>query len=286
MISFAQIEIVTARRNASPSNVPSSSRNVNRFSDARLHAELSMCMYSLHGLLALMRPVFAHVCQSLIVVSYCIPGSPHSQAAAAILRSSSRAFNVCTTSPPTTDRRDQSRPSVAASMNASVTRTELFAFWNWMLDQASPFNDMSQPADPSAYAFRSSFTLLSMKSSTSGWSAFSTTILAARRVFPPDLIEPAIESAPRMKLMGPLACPPAESCSLLDRIGDRLIPEPDPPLKIIPSVLHQSRIDSIVSSTDRMKHALHCGFSSTPTLNQTGLLKAICCFTRRCVSSS
>ena len=89
-----------------------------------------------------------------------------------------------------------------------------------------------------------------------------------------------------MKLMGPLAWPPAESCSLLDRMGERLMPEPEPPLKIIPSVLHQSRIDSMVSSTDRMKQALHCGFSSTPTLNQTGLLKAICWFTSRCVSSS
>ena len=93
----------------------------------------------------------------------------------------------------------------------------------------------------------------------SGWSALRTTIFAARRVLPPDLIEPAMLSAPRMKLIGPLAWPPAESCSLLDRIGERLMPEPEPPLKIMPSVLHQSRIDSIVSSTARMKQAEHCG---------------------------
>src|SRR6185295_1038423 len=111
-----------------------------------------------------------------------------------------------------------------------------------------------------------------MNSSTSGWSTLRTTILAARRVLPPDLIEPAMLSAPRMKESGPLAWPPAESCSVLDRIEERLMPEPEPPLKIIPSVLHQSRIDSIVSSTERMKQAEHCGFSSTPTLNQTGLL--------------
>ena len=43
-------------------------------------------MYSLHGLLALMRPVFDAVCQRLIVVSNCIPGSAHSHAASEISR--------------------------------------------------------------------------------------------------------------------------------------------------------------------------------------------------------
>ena len=36
---------------------------------------------------------------------------------------------------------------------------------------------------------------------------------------------------------------------------ERLIPEPEPPRKIIPSLVFQSRIDSIVSSTLRMKQA-------------------------------
>src|SRR4029078_7469986 len=103
---------------------------------------------------------------------------------------------------------------------------------------------------------------------------------------PPDLIEPAMLSAPRMKLIGPDACPPAESCSVLERMGERFTTDPEPPLKIIPSVLHQSRIDSIVSSTDRMKHAEHCGFSSTPTLKQTRLVDAIFWLSSRCVSSS
>ena len=34
---------------------------------------------------------------------------------------------------------------------------------------------------------------------------------------------------------------------------ERLIPEPEPPRKIMPSLVFQSRIDSIVSSTERMK---------------------------------
>ena len=43
------------------------------------------------------------------------------------------------------------------------------------------------------------------------------------------------------------------SGSIDPRMFDRLIPEPEPPLKIIPSLVFQSRIDSIVSSTERMK---------------------------------
>ena len=67
---------------------------------------------------------------------------------------------------------------------------------------------------------------------------------------------------------------------------DRLIPEPDPPRKIIPSLVFQSRIDSIVSCTDRMKQAEHCGLSSKPTLNQTGQLNAAIWWTRMWVSSA
>src|SRR5665647_3732871 len=90
----------------------------------------------------------------------------------------------------------------------------------------------------------------------SGWSTSSTTIFAARRVAPPDLMVPAEASAPRMKDTGPDAVPPEDSSSLLDRIRDRLRPAPEPPLKMIPSSLYQFRIESIESSTLRMKHAL------------------------------
>src|SRR5205814_10221116 len=113
-----------------------------------------------------------------------------------------------------------------------------------------------------------------MNSSTSGWSTFSTTILAARRVVPPDLLVPADASAPRMNDTGPEAKPPLDSCSREDRSLDRLIPDPEPPRKTRPSLRIQSRMDSIESSTDRMKQAEHCGFSSNPTLNHTGELNA------------
>src|SRR4029453_724775 len=56
-----------------------------------------------------------------------------------------------------------------------------------------------------------------MNSSMSGWSMFRMTILAARRVLPPDLIAPAKESKPFMKDSGPEAVPPAERLSCAPR---------------------------------------------------------------------
>src|ERR1700748_441765 len=98
------------------------------------------------------------------------------------------------------------------------------------------------------------------------------TIFAARRVAPPYLIVPALASAPRMKLTGPEAVPPDERSSFDDRMRERFTPEPEPPLKIRPSSLYQSRIESIESSTARMKHALTCCGDAVPTLNHTGEL--------------
>src|SRR6266540_3393525 len=43
---------------------------------------------------------------------------------------------------------------------------------------------------------------------------------------------------------------------------------------MVPSSTYQLRMEVMVSSMARMKHAEHWGFSSTPTLNQTGELKA------------
>src|SRR5207253_7662386 len=152
-----------------------------------------------------------------------------------------------------------------------------------------------------------------MKSTMSGWSMLRMTILAARRVLPPDLITPAKASNPRMKLSGPLAVPPPESCSVEDRSDERFVPVPLPHLNSIPSVLARVRMESSESFTELMKQAEHCGVRypvtpnftmlevrsqcqfcaselgsslSHPTLNQTGELKAIFCVTRRCVSSS
>ena len=214
-----------------------------------------------------------------------MPGSAQRQAASAIWFISSRASSVFTDSPVVRAVRCQSSPASTASMNSSVTRTELLAFWYWIEVKPSPSIDMSKPASRSASAFFSSSALHQMKCSMSGWSTSRTTIFAARRVLPPDLIVPAQASAPRMKLTGPLAVPPFFSGSIEPRMLERLMPEPEPPRKILPSLVFQSRIDSIVSSTLRMKQAEHCGVSSKPTLNQTGELKAAFWLSRIEVSS-
>src|SRR5262252_9557282 len=152
-----------------------------------------------------------------------------------------------------------------------------------------------------------------MKLSISGWSTFRITILAARRVLPPDLITPAKASKPFMKLNGPLADPPPESSSVDPRSAERLVPVPLPHLNNMPSVLASVRMESSESFTELIKHAEHCGalypvvanstvpFSafqcqfcasdigsrrSQPTLNHTGELNAAFCWTRMCTSSS
>src|SRR6202008_1510155 len=140
-----------------------------------------------------------------------------------------------------------------------------------------------------------------MKSTMSGWSIFRMTILAARRVLPPDLITPAKASKPFMKLRGPLAVPPPLSPSVEERSGERLVPVPLPHLKSMPSVLASVRMESSESLTELIKQAEHCGLRypvtpnftfpvsgfqcqfcaselgsrrSHPTLNHTGELKA------------
>src|SRR5262245_237986 len=120
-----------AALNRSTLKVPSGWRNFSRLMLARLQAVLSRNMYSLHGLLALIRPLLGQVCHLLIVVSYCTPGSPQCQAHSAMRPSSSLAGHE-----------GPSRPGSVtqcvthfwffstACMYSSVTRTERFAFWN------------------------------------------------------------------------------------------------------------------------------------------------------------
>src|SRR4051794_39471338 len=263
----------TALANVAASKVSSSLRNFSRLSEARLHEELSRCMYSLHGLEAVMRPDSGQVCQSLMVPSYWMPGSAHSHAACAILRNSDLASTVSMASPVLRPRRPNSLSSSTARMNSSLTRTELLAFWYCTETMSLPPRSMSNPASRSARILSSSRALVSMNSSMSGWSTSRMTIFAARRVAPPDLIVPALASAPRMKLTGPEAVPPEESSSFDERMRERLSPAPEPPLKISPSSRYQLRIESIVSSTARMKQALTCCGALVPTLNQTGELK-------------
>src|SRR3954464_1918413 len=130
-ISCAVMRMSTAWRYASTSKAPFGA-NFKRFRLARLQAESSRNMYSLQGLLALMRAVFFEVCQRFTVVSYCMPGSPQCQVASDILNISSLALKVLTGRPSFTARVEKSASRRTAYMKSSVTRTELLAFWKKM----------------------------------------------------------------------------------------------------------------------------------------------------------
>src|SRR5665648_1078688 len=197
-MSIAVMTSSTAFSKVRTSKVSSSRRKVIKLSEARLHEELSRCMYSEHGFEAVMRPASGLVCQSLIVLSYCRPGSAHSQAAVEILRNSSRASMVATTEPSARARSPKAPPSSTACMNSSLTRTELLAFWYCTDTMSLPPRSMSNPASRSARILSSSRALVRTNSSMSGWSTSRTTIFAARRVAPPDLMVPADASGLRV----------------------------------------------------------------------------------------
>ena len=94
----------------------------------------------------------------------------------------------------------------------------------------------------SAATLCSSTTFHWMNSSTSGWSAFRITILAARREVPPDLMAPPAASPTFRNDMRPLEIPPPESFSLRPRTLEKLVPEPEPNLNSRASRTHRSMI--------------------------------------------
>src|SRR5688572_18922618 len=111
------------------SSLPRTSRNLVRLSDDRLQAVSSRNMYSLHGLLALIFPVLGQVCQWLMVLSYCTPGSAQAQALSATMSQSSDASSVSMTLPVVRAVVCHLPPDCAARMKSSLTRTELLEFW-------------------------------------------------------------------------------------------------------------------------------------------------------------
>src|SRR3954447_4134009 len=118
----------TAALKRSTSNTPSSRLNFIRFKEARLHAVLFRKTYSEHGLVEWIGSVPLHVCHFWIEPSYCSPGSPQTQVPSAILFKSVRASFFCSGLPVVVARVHHSRPSMAACMNSSETRTERFSF--------------------------------------------------------------------------------------------------------------------------------------------------------------
>src|SRR4029078_8239500 len=101
LISSTIVQRRTAWRKFSSSNWASVEKKWARLSEARLHAVSSRNIYSEQGLEALIRPSSGHVCHSLMIVSYCVPGSAQIHAAHAIVSQRSRALMVLETLPST-----------------------------------------------------------------------------------------------------------------------------------------------------------------------------------------
>src|SRR3981189_298826 len=105
-------------------------RKASRLSDARLQAVSSRNMYSEQGFEARIGPEAGQVCQSLMLVWNCRPGSAEAQAAKAIFSHRSRAFTVPAILPGLVPRVGFRWPSASAALrNSSATRTVLFEFW-------------------------------------------------------------------------------------------------------------------------------------------------------------
>ena len=116
--------------------------------------------------------------------------------------------------------------------------------------------------DTSDATFCSSIIFQLMKRSTSGWSMSTITILAARRVVPPDLIAPAARSPILRKLIRPLERPPPESGSFSARSAEKFVPVPDPYLNRRASRTQRSMMPpspTRSSLMDEMKQACGCG---------------------------
>ena len=99
-----------------------------RFSDARLHAELSRCMYSEHGLDALMRPVAGTGVPFVdrgVVLHAGVGALPRGLRDLAHQLAGADGVDRL---PVNTALSFQSWSCSKARMNSSVTRTELFAF--------------------------------------------------------------------------------------------------------------------------------------------------------------
>src|SRR2546422_9585616 len=82
-----------------------------------------------HGLLALIRPSSGQVCHSLIVVSYCTPGSAQAHAAYAISSQISAAGMRLATAPSVRRVSAHCPPLSSASKKLLGTRTLLLEFW-------------------------------------------------------------------------------------------------------------------------------------------------------------
>ena len=218
-----------------------------------------MCTRALpgkHGLLPLIRPALGAVCHWLMVVSNCMPGSAHSQAALAIWRNRSRARTVRTGVPSIRPSRSQSASSRTACMNSSVTRTELLAFWYWMEKASDAVEVHVEPG----VAQHPGLALLEGLAPDEVLDVGMVDVeddhlgrppgLAARLDRPGRRVGAAHEARP-----GPTPCRRPCRFSTEARMRDRLTPAPDPPLKMIAflAVPVEDRVHGVVDGQDEAR---------------------------------
>src|SRR3982751_2967336 len=101
-------------------------------------------MYSEHGFEPTIWPDAGQVCQSLMVVWNCRPGSAEAQAAWPIFSHRCCAFNVLAILPGRVRQVRSHSPSASTALrNSSVTRTVLLEFWPETVRYASVSQSVS-----------------------------------------------------------------------------------------------------------------------------------------------
>ncbi|VVB56743.1 Uncharacterised protein [uncultured archaeon] len=139
----------------------------------------------------------------------------------------------------------------------SVVRSSLAAFITRLSERLMDL----EPATMAA-TLCSSLTFQLMNSSTSGWSMSTITILAARRVVPPDLMAPAARSKIFKNDIRPDERPPPDRGSPAERKEEKFVPVPEPNLNSRASRVTKSKMppsDTKSSRMDWMKQACSCG---------------------------
>ena len=100
-----------------------------------------------------------------------------------------------------------------------------------------------------AATFCSSTTFHEIKSIMSGWSRSRQTILAARRVVPPDFMAPAARSPIFKNDIKPDEFPPPERGSFSPRKLEKFVPVPEPYLKRRASRTHKSIMPPLLTKS-------------------------------------
>ena len=233
-----------------------------------------------------MRAVFLQVCQRLTVVSYCMPGSPQCQVESAILYSKSRARSFSAGWPSITFLVHQSFIFLGGAH-------EIVGDAHGVIGVLEEDGAVGFAVDGRVIALLDQHVRLALFLHLALDEFHDIRVVdvqdhhlgrAARLAAALDHARERIKAFHEAHRAGGDAA--ARKRFLAAAQAEKFVPVPEPHLKSMPSVCVRPMIDSMLSWTELMKHAEHCGLGCTPTLNHTGELKAIFCSTSRWVSSS